>query len=940
MAEPTLAVSDSEYQAQEELYFRTAARLRGLLFYRLFVLATLPVVAVLYGDGIAAPIGFWLAFTLLVGAQVLRIGSDYIGGSVAANPLVNIVVDALGYTLLAGFSDGLDSPFVYFFVLLSLYSVIWFDRRISRLVGVGIGICLAALYLVHGAPVAGRAALAAMLLVLIGLSLGTGEIAGLVAAARERMARAVMDLIIANKRILAQQKALRSSEERLRLVLDTAEEGIFGMDLEGRCIFANRSCLRMLGYAEEADLLGRHMHPTMHHTRADGSPYPAEECRIMRAGRAGERASSQEDMHWRADGSGFPVEFWSRPIFGDGVPVGIVVTFIDISERRRAESTLRRSQYMLENTPQEVWLADMHGQVIYCNVAAATGLGYTQAELARMTLADIDPVGGAQFSVVAEGMRLAPTPPFETLHRARDGRLIPKEVRATHICLDGVDYICGFAQDISERNAIEAELHDRMARISRQQKAIAELATLPDVIEGNLAGLAGFLTQQAAEVLAIERVGVWLFDEAETSLVCLDLFRATPGVHESGATLDEVSYRNEFDALKSSRYVDAHDALTDSRTAGYVEVYLKPLGITSMLDASIQTGGKHFGVICAEQVGAPRHWQPDEIAFACQAADQIALAIQNKARRQAEEAMRDLNLELEDRVNQRTRELAESLTQLKQAFATIELAQDELVRSEKLASLGSLVAGVAHELNTPLGNSLTVATTLTERMHEFKEAMTAGTLRRSTLNEFVDSVAMATDLLTRNLFKASELISHFKQVAVDQASAQRRPFDLAEVVAEVLLTLQPLFRKTPHRVEVDIPQGIGMDSYPGPLGQVITNLVSNAMVHGFANREAGTVHIQATADANEVSLIVADDGCGIPPENQSRVFDPFFTTRLGQGGSGLGMHIVYSIVTRVLGGRIVLASLPGEGTTFSVHIPRAAPEAGEKPTASLSLTIH
>jgi len=484
----------------------------------------------------------------------------------------------------------------------------------------------------------------------------------------------------------------------------------------------------------------------------------------------------------------------------------------------------------------------------------------------------------------------------------------------------------GFAQDISARKQSELELVSRMARIDTQQLAVGKLATLPAVFQGDMPAVARFITEQAAAVMATERVGIWLFDKAGTVLNCLDLYQARTRSHETGATLEESAYKSEFRAIRSARYVDAHDAHHDPRTAGYVDGYLKPLGITSMLDAGIQTGGQHYGVLCFEHVGPPRHWEPDEIAFACQAADQLALTIQNQARRQAEEATRRLNMELEDRVEQRTQELAKSYTQLKEAFATIERAQEELVRSEKLASLGSLVAGVAHELNTPLGNSLTVATTLAERTHAFQKEMDGGALRRSALSEFIQAAAQASDLLTRNLFKASDLITHFKQVAVDQAGGQRRRFDLAEMVQEILVTLQPQFKKTPHHIELAIPTGIMMDGYPGPLGQVITNLVSNALLHGFDGVEAGTVTIKAMQGDGDVQLSVADDGCGIPTEHQAKVFDPFFTTRLGQGGSGLGMHIVYSIVTRVLGGRIMLASQPGKGTTLTMNLPLVAPE--------------
>lgn len=295
-------------------------------------------------------------------------------------------------------------------------------------------------------------------------------------------------------------------------------------------------------------------------------------------------------------------------------------------------------------------------------------------------------------------------------------------------------------------------------------------------------------------------------------------------------------------------------------------------------------------------------------------------------RKRIAEELRSLNLELEKRVAERTSELAVSNKELQSALVTLQHAQDELVRSEKLASLGSLVAGVAHELNTPLGNSVTVATTLADRVRQFDEEVASGNVRRSSLADFVDFSQKASAILTRSLFTASELINHFKQVAVDQTSEQRRPFDLAEVVAEVVMTLQPQFKKTPHQLQIEIPEGIAMDSFPGPLGQVITNLASNALIHGFAEHPGGTVRIEATTTDEHVNMVVSDNGKGIPPENLAHVFDPFFTTRLGQGGSGLGLHIVYSIVLRVLGGRITAASEPGRGTVFTLQLPLRAQE--------------
>lgn len=299
--------------------------------------------------------------------------------------------------------------------------------------------------------------------------------------------------------------------------------------------------------------------------------------------------------------------------------------------------------------------------------------------------------------------------------------------------------------------------------------------------------------------------------------------------------------------------------------------------------------------------------------------------------RQIEGEVRELNANLEARVANRTEALERANGELQQALVSLQRAQSELVRSEKLAALGALVAGIAHELNTPIGNSLMAVTTYTEHSNSFRTLLQGGALRRSALDQFVHDADTAAAIILRNLQKASELVSSFKQVAVDQTSAQRRDFFLDEVVDEVLLTLRPSYRRTPYEVLADVPSGIFLDSYPGPFGQVLTNLVNNALIHAFAGREHGTIRISARLMGNaEVRLEVSDDGAGIPEGNLGRIFDPFFTTRLGQGGSGLGLHLVHNIATRILGGRVGVTSSAG-GSTFWLEIPLRAPEnSGER----------
>jgi PAS domain S-box-containing protein len=283
-----------------------------------------------------------------------------------------------------------------------------------------------------------------------------------------------------------------------------------------------------------------------------------------------------------------------------------------------------------------------------------------------------------------------------------------------------------------------------------------------------------------------------------------------------------------------------------------------------------------------------------------------------------EENILQLNATLEQRVQERTQELRATLVQLT-------AAQSELVRAEKMSALGSLVAGIAHELNTPIGNSLTVASTLEDNAHRFAGSMATG-LTRSRLEEFVSSTRQGAGILMRGLQHAAELVSSFKQVAVDQTSLNRRRFDLSATVHEILLTLGPTIRKYDHAVDCDMESGIIMDSYPGPLGQIITNLVNNALIHAFERGQQGRIVVQARpGPGGTVQLQVSDNGIGIPPDHQTRVFDPFFTTRLGQGGSGLGLNIVYNLVTKTLGGTVHVASTLGQGATFHMVLPCKAP---------------
>lgn len=313
----------------------------------------------------------------------------------------------------------------------------------------------------------------------------------------------------------------------------------------------------------------------------------------------------------------------------------------------------------------------------------------------------------------------------------------------------------------------------------------------------------------------------------------------------------------------------------------------------------------------------------DELAIMANNFNLMAEAVQTKIRE-----ITELNRTLESRVSQRTKELEEANRLLGKNFDQLKEAQTQLIKSEKLASLGALVAGVSHELNTPIGNALTVSTTLLHKTGEVKQVYRHGQIKKSTLDEFLMAAEEAGDLLSKNLLRASELIISFKTVAVDQTSEQRRRFNLLQTMSELAVTLRPTLKKTKLIYEIQISEDILLDSYPGPLIQVITNLFNNAIVHAFEGRDIGMMSLSGRQDPTDPSFVVLtfkDDGIGIQQNNLEKIFDPFYTTKLGQGGSGLGLNICYNIVEGLLGGHISVSSEMGIGTQFKIRIPTSAP---------------
>ena len=285
-------------------------------------------------------------------------------------------------------------------------------------------------------------------------------------------------------------------------------------------------------------------------------------------------------------------------------------------------------------------------------------------------------------------------------------------------------------------------------------------------------------------------------------------------------------------------------------------------------------------------------------------------------------------------IDRRERALIAAKERTDRALDRLKRTQAELIQAEKLASLGQLVAGVAHEINTPIGIALTTAGVVDGEARTFRDAAREGRISRGALDRAADRVAEGSALLVSNLARAADLIQSFKHVAADQVSGERRSFAVRVFLHELLTSLGPMLRQTGRSARMECADDLVLDSYPGALAQVVTNLVVNASLHAFPEGEPGLIVVAAEPlDGGSVRLTVSDDGCGIPPERAGKVFDPFFTTRRGKGSTGLGLHIVWNIVAGTLGGHVALESTPGCGSRFIVDLPSATPS-GRAPIAS------
>ena len=271
------------------------------------------------------------------------------------------------------------------------------------------------------------------------------------------------------------------------------------------------------------------------------------------------------------------------------------------------------------------------------------------------------------------------------------------------------------------------------------------------------------------------------------------------------------------------------------------------------------------------------------------------------------------------RLQRQNREYQQSL---EESLEKLHRTQKEMIQSAKMAALGDLVAGVPHEVNTPIGVSVTAASFLSERTRQLRELYEKGDMKRSDLEKYLALAEESSGSVLSNLERAAELVQSFKKVAADQSSEEKRAFEMKNYLEQILLSLRPQFKRTPHQVRMQCPDDLILDSYPGAIMQIMTNLIMNSLIHGFADGRPGEISINVESAGEKVLLTYRDTGMGMDREQKERIYDPFYTTTRGSGGTGLGMNIVYNLVTQTLRGSILLETSPGQGVVFMLTLPK------------------
>jgi len=673
----------------------------------------------------------------------------------------------------------------------------------------------------------------------------------------------------------AAERELRESQFRMQAVVDANPVPMFGIDRERQVFLWNTAAERLLGIQREA-MLGR-----SDYWRAF---YPdARPLLVDHVLDAVDSATLPED--------GFSGEAYFPAINGEarwihgaavalrnsaGEVVGAVETVQDVSERHAREADLRAQHSNLAEAQQLAGLGSARWTVGANDVNCSPQL---------LTLLQHRAVG-AKGSVRLAAALSALAPPTRRALRDRWRRL-QREGSGSFELSCRTAHSGGQARYLQVRGRLEPASEDMPATLR---------LTAADVSALESARLYATEARRTFELLFENNPLPLILSELETGVI----------VKVNRAWQEMFGYAAE--EVVGQAAADLGIWENPGQRAMLVNALRHQDRVTRIELKQVRRDGRH--VLC--ELSGCRLVMEGHVLF-------VGSLVDITDQRRIQRAADTLNSELEARVQAHTEELRAKHQALEQAMST-------LVSAEKLAALGGLVAGVTHELASPLGNALTLASSLREQAQVFRAQVDGGGIRRTELADFFDDLSETAALIERSAGRASELMLNFKQVAADQSGEKRRRFDLADVIHGAIATLRPRLSRAPYPLHIEVPRGVWMDSYPGPLEQILTNFVNNALLHAFEGRAEGCMNLEVNVlHDGWIQLIFEDDGNGMAPEVAAQASQPFFTTRAGSGGTGLGLYIIKSLASDPLGGQLRWESAPGSGCRFILDIPVVAP---------------
>lgn len=820
-------------------------------------------------------------------------------------------------------------------------------------------------------------------------------------------------LIIALDQELAERKlaedALRKSEERFKLALEATEEGLWDFDPRTGIAFFSPRWQSMLGYRPgelppSFETWTNLLHPD---DRTD-----AEDAVIKLLNHPEELFSIKFRMRTKSGGwcwihsRGKAVEKDSA-----GNVSRIIGTHIDITERHQLEKAFQITQFSFDKASIGIYRIGSDAKILNVNEQGARQLCYSIEELTNISIYDINPfMNYENWNLVWQKLREKGVNEFETIHRRKDGVEIPVHITANLHEIDGHQFSIAFSKDISERKKLESQRSARLGRIQKQQSAQIELARNEFIVRGDLNKAESFIVETAANVVGVEKSGLWLFDDHKTELRCIDLFEITSGTHQNGAVLLVKDYPSYFSALSEERVIDVFHPLNDERLREIKNDYLAPQGITSMLDAPIRSRGQVIGVLCLEHVGNPRVWQDDEISFAASCADYVAETLANKERMRVEQDRRDsefrfrsffdsnpegiMLMDFEGKITGVNRTLAKmggysiqeivnrhfkeyiplsyhdkaqvainsikagiqldnlpeiayltkdggeipisirswritdedsrpislgvfvhDLTKEKQLAEEKAAVEKQLMQTQKLQAIGTLAGGIAHDFNNILGGI----------MGYTQLAMMEKETSLDKKQVYLSRVLTASN-------RAKDLVQQILRFSRHE-STDMKPIGIAPIIIESIKLLRSTLPAT-IKIEQDFQENSAkIVGDPTQIHQVMMNLCTNAF---HAMKERGGILTISMANVvlntpktfmdlnvppgEYVKLSISDTGHGIAPHTLERIFDPYFTTKKVNEGTGLGLSVIMGII-KIHHGLINVESDLYHGTRFDVYFP-------------------